>query len=425
MYGRHHDFIEILRPRPEMELPLIVVMPAAGDEIPGSLDRTFALQRDEIQEIAKELAETDAEKQFASAVWLGATVVINRLSSLVVDMSRRVPLPPPVDIASGLDAALGHDLDPPPPLKGAFTHAVPGLTPDGRQLHDEHVTHDDAQQIMDSYYYPFHGVIEDLARRFITRFGRCWIIEARAHDGAPVMIGKREHPRPFISLSYDERHVSSEILKWFENRKPEFEHQWSQGRRRETPGRRPMLEISHRPDGSIMPLEWRAAEERLRSMRISVVRGIGAGEAEHGPEDPGEAAYLIRGLLRHVSGRVAEQVDVHRTCIPASDAAVIVDQHIRASVRSGIWSVIRVLDGDEQAHWRVHGWFWLTKTTSYLGHLRGCWVVHVASDSHGPGRSREISSTYLVDKWSGETWATALTFSSYGNGSTRCPFLEA
>jgi len=405
MTYQRHEYFEVLSPRHDLELPLIVVLPNAGDQLPGGLKHIFALEGDELAQLARNHAELDAVRLFSPAAAQGATVVINHISNLVVDQSLYVPPPPPPDIdlllAVSLDGLPREELG----LEEPSSAAVPTTTPDGsRTLHGPEFSEEDRLRLMDEYYYPFQYAVETLVQRFLARYGRCWIVEGRTHRPDPAHESDAQRITPYVRLGSDERHKAGELERWFLDRQKTFDGSRVDVEARGEATRRPLVRIESDQDACFCPLGWRGKDDRVRMLRVSMLREYPRKSDVREMADPAEPEHLMRGFLKFAAKRTAERLDLHRSCIPAHEAGNLVDQYLKNRLRGGNWTIRGVLDGDQSDLW------YCKRRTSFFGFMEyrdfldGCWVVEVEPWVSDPETKTWIQPKYIVDKWSGEVW---------------------
>lgn len=87
--------------------------------------------------------------------------------------------------------------------RALFGGSAPTRTSDGRPLRAS-LESDERQRILDAYYFPHHGKLEQLVRSALAEYGRCLIIDAHSFPSSPLPCDLDQSPdRPDICIGTD------------------------------------------------------------------------------------------------------------------------------------------------------------------------------------------------------------------------------
>lgn len=415
MYPNMFPMFKVHKPRPDLEIPLIVVMPSIGSELPGTVPLSYAQGREAMASLAAELAEPDVRETFWPAIYEGATVITSELSRLILDRCVDLPYMAPRDVVGEFVDENGEAQ-----IEIEMPDSVADRTPDGQPLWDDHFNEDDIDNLMATYYYPFRQAIDETVARFLDRFGRCWIIEAHSHAPEPEAGDVSEVPRALIELGYDETHVAGGMVRWFLDREKRFQKMVKAEYAPDPCGGRPLASVNAHNAGSLLPLDNTRLDPRVRSLRVSILRDIHRAVPKRGAEEPLEICYYIPFFLRRAAMDIADRMDIHRSHLSAGDAVVLLDQHLREEGYPPFWNITRVIDGDTQRPWIVTGRHSHLQAAKDVEHLRGCWVVNTSIGYGGLPIMDQMQPSYLVDKWSGAVMPTVRTDLKFESSPNRC-----
>ncbi|MHB8080399.1 MAG: N-formylglutamate amidohydrolase [Candidatus Krumholzibacteriia bacterium] len=253
---------KILPPTGGSALPLIVHIPHASRAIPAAVRRAFTATPEQINRELATITDHLTDRLFAPARDLGATLFVNRLSRLVIDPERFRNDADESMAAQGMGAVrlltvAGDDLRP------------PDFPPAAREA------------LMAEYYDPYARALDDLARQFVDRCGRCLIIDG--HSYSPTVRYLAGAPSPPICLGFEPPHAPLELID-----------AWRAGPLRDVPW------LPNAPfAGSYVPASfWAPHDPRVRSVMIEVEKSLYLDEARGFRADrrrPGWA--LVRKML--------------------------------------------------------------------------------------------------------------------------------
>ena len=190
----------IHRPDPALAVPLIIHVPHAGDAIPADCLADFALPRDDLQSVLAALVDHDTDRLALSALPLGAFVIVNEVSRLVVDPER-----------------YPDDADEPAAVHGMG--AVYVHTHDGRRLRRPGWSAVDRAARMAAFYHPWHAAMRDLVLELQARFtAPVHIIDLHSFPVRPLPFETCCGPRPPYCLGWTDAHAPRAWLDWWDAR---------------------------------------------------------------------------------------------------------------------------------------------------------------------------------------------------------------
>ena len=214
------------------------------------------------------LTDFHTDRQFAWIRDLGGTLLVNRVSRLVVDPERF-----PDDARE--------------PMAGVGQGAVYTRTADGDPLRAFDA--DERARLMTRWYEPYHAALEGLVAATIDEFGACLLLDAHSFATIPLPSEPDQDPaRPDVCLGTDPFHTPRALVAGLAAALAE------EG----------LAVAVNRPfSGSLVPLRWYAVDPRVRSIMLEVRRGTYMDERTGEPLAGFEAAA---GRLRRAVARAIE-----------------------------------------------------------------------------------------------------------------------
>jgi len=196
MAGSVQAAYDVLTPPGGAAVGVLVHVPHGALAIPPT-ERSRLLVND--AELAQELllmTDRYTPELVARSVELGGTVLVNRVSRLVVDPER-----------------FPDDAD--EPMAPVGMGAVYTRTHDGRPLRSADA--DERTRLLAAYFEPYARAATDLAAGLLERFGRCLVIDAHSFPARPLRYELSQDPdRPAICIGTDEFHTPEALVQAIE-----------------------------------------------------------------------------------------------------------------------------------------------------------------------------------------------------------------
>lgn len=179
-------------------LPLIVHIPHSAQTIPAEVRNTFCLDDHELVQELLCMTDWYTDRLFKGAVELGGTLLINRLSRLVVDPERFPDDSQEVMAAKGMGAV--------------YTQ-----TANGRPLRRE-LPPNERTALLETYFHPYAKAFTDLVSQMLGRHGRCVILDGHSFPSVPLPYElDQETNRPQICLGTDHVHTPESLVREVED----------------------------------------------------------------------------------------------------------------------------------------------------------------------------------------------------------------
>lgn len=177
----------------EGTLPLVVHVPHSSREIPDEVRAGLALSDADLEAEILRVTDHFTDKLCGRAAEIGAVIVVNRLSRLVVDPERFREDADEVMAAGGAGAV--------------YVRAS-----DGRPLRDPAPTAAERERLLAAYFDPYARAVEGVVREILDRFDRCLILDAHSFPRVPLSWERDQDPkRPLICLGTDPFHTPPEV----------------------------------------------------------------------------------------------------------------------------------------------------------------------------------------------------------------------
>jgi N-formylglutamate amidohydrolase len=223
-------------------------IPHAATTIPAGV--RAGLRLDDAALAAELLRMTDhhTDRLYAWIRGLGGTLLVNRVSRLVVDPERF-----PDDAAE--------------PMAAAGQGAVYTRTSWGAPLRDDDPP--ERARLMDRWYVPYHGSLTGLVETALAAFGECLVIDGHSFATVPLPAEPDQDPdRPDVCIGTDRFHTPRRLVLALRDAL-------------EADGFRVAID---RPfSGALVPLRWYGADARVRAVMLEVRRGTCVDEATGEP----------------------------------------------------------------------------------------------------------------------------------------------
>ena len=162
--------------------------------------------------------------------------------------------------------------------------AIYTRTSDGRPLRSS-LDVGERQRLLDAYYFPHDGKLEQLARSALADHGRCLIIDAHSFPSAPLPCDLDQSPdRPDICIGTDAFHTPG----WLHRTAVEAFSSlgWS-------------VELNRPYAGSMVPRGFYRKDARVHSIMVEVNR------SRYMNEDTGERSAGFGGVRRKIQSTLA------------------------------------------------------------------------------------------------------------------------
>ena len=237
-----------IRKRPA-RIALLASIPHASAFIPQSARDTFVLDDDALEQELLKVTDRYVDELFSCVTGLGGITVTYNCSRLVVDPERFE------DDEKEIMAAKGQGV-------------IYVRTSDGSKLREHVPTDKEREELLDHFYRPYHGVLEDETERLLDSFGTCLILDCHSFPSAPLPCELNQDPnRPDICLGTDPFHTPAELVQAVEAFFRE----------------RGLTTARNMPfEGTYVPLKFLGTDSRVSSLMIEVNRKLYMDEATGG-----------------------------------------------------------------------------------------------------------------------------------------------
>ena len=224
--------------------PIVGHVPHAGTLIPARARAMIRLDDTALADELLRMTDRHTDGLYAWIRALGGSMLVNRVSRLVVDPERF-----PDDDAE--------------PMAGVGQGAVYTRTSLGAPLRDENPS--ERARLMDRWYAPYHAALTGLVEASLAAFGRCLVIDGHSFASVPLPGEPDQDPRrPDVCLGTDPIHTPRQLVAALRERL-------------EAEGYRVAVD---RPfAGALVPLRWYGADARVTAVMLEVRRGTYMDEA--------------------------------------------------------------------------------------------------------------------------------------------------
>lgn len=248
---------EVLRPSEHARLPLIVHVPHSSTSVPAEYRADFVVSDAELESELLTMTDRYTDELAEAATRLGGTVLVNRVSRLVMDPERFAD-------------------DEAEPMARRGMGAVYRSRCDGHALRRADFSTGDRRRLMSELYEPYHGALEQLASEMLDQFDRCLLIDLHSFPRSALPYEDATLARPDLCIGFDDAHVDEALRdRWAEQ---------IRGRGLEVGFNTPFA-------GSLVPTRFYRRDSRVRSLMIELRRDRYMDERT-GDKTPGFAASL-------------------------------------------------------------------------------------------------------------------------------------
>lgn len=237
----------VVRPDAGKAMPLLVLVPHSSTRIPQEVLETLLLDEPQLRRAITGMTDHLVDQLFGSAVARGATMLIQDVSRLVVDVERFTD-------------------DRREPMSRFGLGAVYTRTHEGLRLRPESFAAADREALLERFQKPFAQAAEKLVDEFLDRWGICWILDVHSFPSLPHPYEEATGPRPEFCIGYDESHREKD-MEWFWEDWAKYEGLKSYFRRCGCP-----LGLNAPFAGSYVPAKHYLSDQRVKSMMIEVNR---------------------------------------------------------------------------------------------------------------------------------------------------------
>lgn len=228
--------------------PIVGHVPHASIEIPTRVRAGILLDDAALAAELLRMTDRHTDRLYAWIRDLGGTLVVNRVSRLVVDPERF-----PDDDAEPM-AAVGQG-------------AVYTRTSGGAALREPDPA--ERARLMAHWYDPYHAAFGEVVGAMLGTFGRCLVIDGHSFATVPLPAEPDQAPvRPDVCLGTDPFHTPRTLVAGLQSA---FE---AEGFR---------VAVDRPFSGTIVPRRWYGADARVTSVMLEVRRGTYMDEATGEP----------------------------------------------------------------------------------------------------------------------------------------------
>lgn len=261
---------EILRPSEHARVPFIVHVPHSSTNVPAVNRADFVVSDHQLDSELLTMTDRYTDELAESATGLGGTVLVNRVSRLVMDPER-----------------FAHDADEPMARRGMGAVYLSGR--DGRALRRVDFSSEDRRRVMADLYEPYHGALEQLAGEMLEHFGRCLLVDLHSFPRSALPYEDATLARPDICIGFDDAH-GDDVLR----------DRWAE----EIHARDLEVGFNTPFAGSLVPTRFYRRDSRVRSLMIELRRDRYMDERT-GERSPGfaDSQTLITSLLAIAASR--------------------------------------------------------------------------------------------------------------------------
>jgi len=261
---------EILHSFEHTRLPFVVHVPHSSTNVPSGYRADFVVSDHELESELLMMTDRFTDELAASATGLGGTVLVNRVSRLVMDPERFAD-----------DGA--------EPMARRGMGAVYLSRCDGHALRRADFSSEDRRRIMSALYEPYHAALEQLVSEMLDRFDRCLLIDLHSFPQSALPYEDATLARPDLCIGFDDAHLDEVLC-----------NRWASQIR----GRG--LEVGYNTPfaGSLVPSRFYRRDSRVRSLMVELRRDRYMDERT-GDKTPGFAASLslVTSLLAMAAER--------------------------------------------------------------------------------------------------------------------------
>ena len=229
---------EILRPSEQARLPFIVHVPHSSTNVPADYRADFVLSDPELAAELHTMTDRYTDELAEAATALGGTVLVNRVSRLVMDPERFAD-------------------DDAEPMARRGMGAVYLSRRDGQALRRADFSAADRRRIMSELYEPYHRALDHLASEMLERFDRCLLVDLHSFPRSALPYEDATLARPDLCIGFDDAH-GDDVLR----------DRWS------AEARARGLEVGFNTPfaGSLVPTRFYRRDARVRSLMIELRR---------------------------------------------------------------------------------------------------------------------------------------------------------
>lgn len=230
---------EILYPRGGASIPLVVHVPHSSQEIPEEFLPQYRLSSEALAGELLAMTDLFTDELFSSALDLGGTMFVNRVSRLVMDPER-----------------FPDDED--EPMASTGMGAIYVNTSSGARLRVAGFGSSGREAMMQQLYWPYAMALEQLVTETLSRFSRCMIVDAHSFPTHPLPYEDPGLERPDICLGHDPRHSPGVVIEEI----------------RATCQKNGWRVADNSPfSGSYVPLRYHETDTRVKSVMLEIRRG--------------------------------------------------------------------------------------------------------------------------------------------------------
>ncbi len=245
--------------------PIVAHVPHSSTRIPPEVRARLLLDDADLSRELVSLTDWHTDRLYGWTADLGASLLVNGLSRLVIDPER-----------------FADDAD--EPMARVGQGAVYTRTTDGRPLRALDAV--GRQALIDRYFVPYHAALTALVAETLETFGRCLVLDCHSFATHPLPSEADQRPgRPDICLGTDAVHTPAALTEAL----------------RESFSAEGFAVERDRPfAGSLVPLRWYGRDRRVASVMLETRRGLYCDEAtgEPLPDFDRVASAIERGVRR-------------------------------------------------------------------------------------------------------------------------------
>ena len=224
----------------EVRIPIIANIPHSSTFIPPDIRNSFFISDENLERELFLLTDRYVDELFSSVHEIGGITVRYNISRMVVDPER-----------------FENDQEEIMSKKGMGV--IYTKKSDGKDLRS-HISLNEREQLLETFYRPYHRAMEREVDTLIEKFGRCLIIDCHSFSSMPLPFELNQDPeRPDICIGTDKFHTSSYLI---ENVKKYFESAHLK------------TNLNKPYAGTYVPLRFFKKDKRVSSIMIEINRQL-------------------------------------------------------------------------------------------------------------------------------------------------------
>jgi N-formylglutamate amidohydrolase len=224
----------------DVTVPIIANIPHSSTFIPPKIRNGFLIGDEELERELLLLTDRYVDELFSSVHKIGGIAVRYNISRMVLDPERFEKDEEEVMSKKGMGV-------------------IYTKTSDGKDLRPP-VSANEREQLLETFYRPYHRAMEQEVDTLIEKFGRCLIIDCHSCSSTPLPFELDQNPeRPDICIGTDNFHTPQDLIKSVEQFFESIHLSTTRNRQY---------------NGTYAPLEYSGKDKRVSSIMIEVNRKL-------------------------------------------------------------------------------------------------------------------------------------------------------